>query len=217
MRFQDRRSRRILIRELTDYRYGLRDLQPKEGSVLSFLDIGANAGLISLYAKMQFPKMKVCAVEPDPDTFKCLYSNTHGMGIEKIRAGLGASGTKINRAAGHKTSVARRYQLADEGVDAHTLRELLAHFNIDANTTWLKCDCEGGEWTMRGDKESEDLLKQMPCLSFELHAIDRRASVGKLKAWLDTILDGTHSIVACAMARRLGNVVYTRNDVLDEQ
>ena len=214
MQFQDRRSGRILLRELSDYRYGLRDIRPKPGQVSAFLDIGANAGMLSIHARLQLPQARVCSVDPDPNTYACLCHNTENMGIELLQAGLGVSGTKLNIARGHKTSVARRYVAAEAGIPAYTLPELLSHFKLDPATTWLKCDCEGGEWTMVGDSGAEDALAQMPCLGFEVHIADATKNIQTFKTWLDTILGKTHNKVQDIGRRKLGNIVYVRKDIL---
>ena len=61
-------SRRILFDELEDDSYELRTIP--QNSIPNMIDIGANVGFISIYAKMLHPRMNIIAVEPHETTYQ---------------------------------------------------------------------------------------------------------------------------------------------------
>ena len=71
-------KREILHR---DY-YDLRKFSP--GSFDTIIDIGANIGMFSLYARFLQPLARIIAIEPHPAIFKILQDNTRRMDIETI-------------------------------------------------------------------------------------------------------------------------------------
>lgn len=142
------------------------------------IDIGANIGVSALlFARHK--GARVVAVEPVPDNARRLRANlhlNHADNVTVLEAAVAASrGTasfQINPTAnvgGHLTSA----ETPGPRITVPTLtwRDLCAHAG-DTGIFLVKMDCEGGEYAIL-DSMSDDELRAIPCLTFELHDLDR--------------------------------------------
>jgi FkbM family methyltransferase len=66
------------IFEREQYRFDYRGDAPR------ILDCGAHIGLSVLYFKRRFPRARITAFEPNPDTFALLVRNVHGNGFTDV-------------------------------------------------------------------------------------------------------------------------------------
>jgi FkbM family methyltransferase len=139
------------------------------------LDIGAQCGLFTLYAKY-LPDCKFYAFEPFYDSFKCLNDNLQLNKIDNVityNCGLGSSNEiKILKVPEHKglntfgENPLRFSEWKDFHIPVMTIDELF----LDKLTSldYIKCDTEGWEFHILKGAE-KCLMKWKPELFFEIN------------------------------------------------
>lgn len=113
---------------------------------LTFVDIGANIGLVSIYAAPACSR--IIALEPAPETFKVLKAMTHKFSqIECVNAAL------LDRDGTHEFFLNDENSTASSAVNPFgdcievqgiTLTSLLSIYQLE-HVDVLKCDAEGSE------------------------------------------------------------------------
>ncbi len=160
-----------------------------------FVDIGANYGFFSVYARMLFPHARIVAVEPFAETFRGLQTNTEHLDIRchQLALGDGQPIVHVNRlhsgcAYGKPTTS------KDPGqVDTFRLPALLDKLGVTKTEgLFLKIDCEGGEHHIVGNHQCERLLDRVPYWSMEVHVrnlgpLDKRLSLPRCQQWIDKL------------------------------
>jgi FkbM family methyltransferase len=131
-----------------DYRLSL----PFEPRVI--VDAGAYIGLSSVYLAVRYPTARVFAVEPDPDNFALLSTNTQSYpAIRPIHAALWSEDTRVSvqRQPGEDwgctvtpCATAGQIPSSPQQVSAMTLESLTSRFHI-TDVDLLKVDVEGAE------------------------------------------------------------------------
>jgi len=166
--------------EMTDIDACLRSLAGPEQVVL--LDIGANCGLYSLLAACSRPKVRVVAIEPDPDARRLLRRNVdenaeriraNGSGVEIVAVALGAAAGEArflrswDQAFGSFFGVAGRLK---DTIVVPTRRgdELLAERGVD-EIDCCKIDVEGGELVVLQGLEQTFRCGKIRFLQIELN------------------------------------------------
>jgi FkbM family methyltransferase len=132
-----------ILRQINEERM----FQPILGAAEDYviLDLGANIGLFSLYAKDS--ASKVIAVEPTPNTFKMLQKLTAGCpNIELLQgAASSADGSVTFYVNDNPTINSLVNEVGDKvTVDAYTIKSIMSKFNLEY-IDFVKCDIEGGE------------------------------------------------------------------------
>ena len=133
-----------LIDQINKEKLYARFFEGKKG--LTFLDIGANIGLVSIYSA---PACKrIVAVEPAPETFLVLHSITVGIPkIQAVRAALTPSNCTadfyVNDINSTASSTVNTYGTKIQ-VPGLTLDSLLKIYQLE-HVDVCKCDAEGGE------------------------------------------------------------------------
>ena len=64
----------------------INDLYSNEDKEIVFIDVGANIGRYSLFLAKRFPKLKVIAIEPDPDAYSALAKGVKVNGLTNVIA-----------------------------------------------------------------------------------------------------------------------------------
>jgi len=64
----------------------INDLYNNEDKEIVFIDVGANIGRYSLFLAKRFPKLKVIAIEPDPDAYSALAKGVKVNGLANVIA-----------------------------------------------------------------------------------------------------------------------------------
>jgi len=150
----------------------------------TFIDLGANIGLTSLYVASLFPNFRIFAVEPHPDNYRMLVMNLNPL----IRAGrcktLEAAVWNLN------TALAPGQSKPQDGYNRFRLREMEPGEHEDAikalnmqsilelsgfnEVDLLKVDIEGAEEELfKGDLS---WMKQISSIAIEFHDNSRVAS-----------------------------------------
>jgi FkbM family methyltransferase len=146
-----------------EYGLGATESVPK-----SIIDVGANIGLFSLYARHRFPNATIHAYEPNPRIHPFLEANLDGTSISVFRSGLGAKegwaelDDKIeSRLASTRSS--------DRGkIKINALAEAVQRLD---RPDLIKIDCEGAEWDLFEDIDS---LRRVREIRMEYHLVQGR-------------------------------------------
>lgn len=137
----------------------------------NIIDIGANAGLFSLFARILFPQANIFSIEPNPECLEYLKSNLNIFDINILDVALG-DGDPLYYKMRDDNNLSTRYIKENIGTrpsQSMTLKQIIDHFNIDINKrNMFKCDCEGGEVALL-DKESTEILKTFKHIGIEVH------------------------------------------------
>lgn len=172
MKWVDRRGRRICLSGLRQDEYGLLQIRPE--LVESFVDIGANCGVMSRLALRLFPNAHVYAVEPTPKTYDYLVENLADDRCTTLRAALG-NGKQFGRHAA-RTSVAVLYEptSTEDAVPSYRLPGLLRQFGISPEGAVIKIDVEGAEEWLLNHRTTRAAIRKSVAVVGELHRGERK-------------------------------------------
>lgn len=190
-------SRRVLFRELQEGSYGLKQIP--QNSVPNMIDIGANVGLISIMARLLHPKMDIIAIEPHQKTFQELVDNVDHLKIKTFNCALG-NGDKFYLTKQRKMDLCNKFSTKDDvikesqSIDSMKIQDIFFKFKKKPEDTLLKMDCEGGEFYMVGDKESESLIKKVRIIAMEAHN-KNEMGLEPFVEWFMRTLWQTHIII----------------------
>ena len=177
-----------------DY-YRLRDIQFAPDVIL---DIGANVGAFTNFARFLFPTAKIVAVEPDPVNYNYLCDFTrHLPAVTRINKALGVSEIweglcepsppyysclqsyiTIDQIGFPKSDASQppgldgRDNLAvykRSSVQPVTLAELIDEHVLSTDNLLVKLDCEGGENCIFDHEPSMAALRRVDVLTMETH------------------------------------------------
>lgn len=119
----------------------------------TFLDIGANVGIfatnIASFCSI-YPKLRVYAFEPNPDTANRLRLNAEPLGVEVFAIALSDRSGTLEFVDGAVSNVfttvenASSYSISGENTTCECRR--LDDLSIDGNSLVMKIDVEGQEW-----------------------------------------------------------------------
>lgn len=137
---------------------------------LTFLDIGANIGLVSLYASDAC--RRIIALEPDPDTFTVLKSMTlKHPNIEPVRAALAPVDGQVDFYRNDLNTTASS-TVNTYGSQIHvpglTLASILSIHQLE-HVDVCKCDAEGAEGESLTFEELERAKNIVDCWYVEIH------------------------------------------------
>lgn len=125
--------------------YGLDQIELEDGDLV--VDVGANVGIVSLYLAKKFPKCRVIAFEPHPETFEYLKLNVKVNGVNMLTYPHPvASDTRIVHLGGDVDKNAGGVHIfgtdGQECITAKLSDVILPEDRVGL----LKLDCEGAEW-----------------------------------------------------------------------
>lgn len=137
---------------------------------LTFLDIGANIGLVSIYAYDAC--QRIVSVEPAPETFKVLKAMTFQLSkIEQVQAALapvdGPCEFFQNEANSTASSTVNTYGRLTE-VRGLTLASILSIHQLE-HIDVLKCDAEGSEGESLNFDQISQAAAVIDCVFCEVH------------------------------------------------
>ena len=161
-----RRCYEMIAEDLSYDPYLLKTLPTN--SIKYFLDIGASYGLISIQARLNHPKMKVHAFEPDSDLFSTLNKNIENLHIHTYNYALG-DGSEFGLEKERKTPLCNIYSKNQslKSVKSLTLSQMISLCKMDPTDLIIKSDCEGAELYLLN---SPEILLQCKVLVAEIHS-----------------------------------------------
>ncbi len=139
--------------------YEMWDCHLKPGDVV--VDLGANVGFFTRRAAEI--GSKVISVEASPEIFSCLVENTHDL-ENVICLNALVIGDKSEDKNGNV------YSDVSAGGIKVTLDDIMRIFNLD-KIDFLKCDIEGGEWSLFKNIK-DDTLRKIDRISMEPHEFE---------------------------------------------
>lgn len=157
---------------ILDDEYGLEQLRYHPQTIL---DIGANVGLFSVWARANFPDAHLHAYEPNAGLLNVLSAN-----LKQVQATMFAEGLSGRDGLGscelHADSVVGRCSFSDTGtVPVVSLRTALAR--MGGSVDLLKLDCEGEEWSVL---DHPDEFSSVGMVRMEYHLVTPDQTVDRL-------------------------------------
>lgn len=193
-----------LIKEvIREDSYGLRTLlrQMKDpADIKTIIDIGANVGVFSLFARFLFPTARIIAIEPCSDTFELLKTNVNLFDIETYQLALGRhemvylKQRKNNSTVNTFTNV----ETGAEAVQSVTLEDIFRVGKIEEPYA-LKIDCEGGEVWLPENKSHNAILSNALYVGMEVHLGYFREQQDSWTAWFRGLFDDRHSVESVSL------------------
>lgn len=143
------------------------------------IDLGANVGVFSRYARTLFPKAIIISVEPDPvncsvfrehtnDSNTILLENAIGHGdiYNVSKSGNGAMKVYLSEGLGYSKTDLKTFHPTD--IKSIMLTDLKKYIK-EGDKTILKLDIEGNETVLFNDPASVEMLKTFNYITIELH------------------------------------------------
>lgn len=161
----------------------------------TFVDLGANIGLASLYFATRFPKTKVIAVEPNDDTFNVLSKNLSQLPNAQLhKAAVWSRDTKLDGSFDRPDHFSA-FQVHENGsgsLKGMMMQAILGDNEVDL----LKIDIEGAETEVfKGDLS---WLNQVKCIAIEFH--DNSRAESNFDQIMSTngfrVFEGQHTVIA---------------------
>lgn len=161
----------------------------------TFVDLGANIGLASLYFATRFPKAKAIAVEPNDDTFSVLSKNLSQLANAQLHKAAVWSHEATLDGSFDRPDHFSAFQVHENGSGALkgiTMQTIVGDDQIDI----LKIDIEGAETEVfKGDLS---WLKQVRCIAIEFH--DNSRAESNFDHIMSTngfrVFEGQHTVIA---------------------
>lgn len=122
------------------------ELAPLIPAAPRILDVGANVGIFSAFARVRWPEGRIVAIEADPDNAAALERFTTLDGSGRVEV-LGAAATTSDGPVRFRSGLGSGSMLAEEGEEVAGV-DLLAMLG-DADL--MKLDIERGEWPILAD------------------------------------------------------------------
>ncbi len=218
--FGSGRTQQLLIKELASDPYMLRRIP--SNSMGFFVDIGAQAGVVSVMFRLMNNATKMYAVEPDPLAFEMLSDNTKALNVTCIRKALGDGKNFALNPPEKRTTLGVEYVEVEKDminvVQSARLSDLLDEMNklsltdINPRETMFKIDCEGGEAYIVDHVPSLLILKEARVIAFELH--NGKRTLEEYFAILESLYADTHNIIRVKQNKdRSANWMLIRKDV----
>ena len=161
-----------------------------KGQVPVIVDAGANIGAASIWYAQRYPEAKIVALEPDPENFVVLVSNTRDWtSVVPVNAAIGGATGHVSVVAG-AMGWASQTERASEGVAMHTVEDIVGMvpggglfiakidiegFEVDLfadNTDWIAdatvIAIEPHDWMMPGKFTSRNFMRAITAHDFEM-------------------------------------------------
>jgi len=175
------------------------------GCCSHIVDIGANIGLFSLFARQICPNVKIISIEPHPEAYNRLCRNISNMNnIKTYNMALG-DGSLLYLHNAHSRhwneSIFMKNYVSNCSVASYRLSDIFAMCLVPFDSKYfLKIDTEGGERYLIDHENSETIISSSVQTSMELHFPCRKRpqfskfpSLETYKTWL-TKFDNTHDV-----------------------
>ena len=152
----------------------------------TIIDIGANAGVFCIQARVLNPKARILAFEPYQVPRSYLEQNMKQFKVEIYPVALGDGGVKYLRERRNTTMAIVKDQPDKDLIPVVSLspEQIFALAEPKPGKIMLKVDCEGSERYFIGH---EELLRRCEQVSLEIHYEDRVPSYKTRSWWQDWI------------------------------
>lgn len=158
--------------------YGMRDVKVPFSRIL---DIGANVGFFSLYARSLFPGSVIHAYEPNVVLAPFLTHQAAEGGIRVFFEAVGSTGGKVRLDHGGESVLARTAIDAGGEITQIPFREAIGR--MGGTVDFVKLDCEGAEWQILEERET---WRNVEHLAMEYHLFDPQSSHDRIASLVDS-------------------------------
>jgi len=158
--------------------YGLRNAT---GQYTSILDVGANVGFFTLYARIRFPNSVIHSYEPNIQLARFL---NHQASLAKARVFLEAVGEEngmINLIPGRESLQTRSVLDARGKIPQIAFAEAVRR--IGGKADLVKLDCEGAEWSILRDRKAWENVGH---LAMEYHLFEPHQRHDEISRMVET-------------------------------
>jgi len=155
------------VNVVLDDDYGLRKLHPAPATIV---DIGANVGFFSAFARDRFPDSMIHAYEPAGETAAYARSNIAHPRTVLFEEGVAASAGKAKLRTLGSTTLAQTDAAEDGAVRLTSFATVVER--IGGRVDLLKIDCEGAEWDIFGIPEP---FVRVRAIRMEYHLVGGRS------------------------------------------
>ena len=152
---------------LLDDDYGMNQHASKPVSTI--VDIGANIGLFSIWARMTHPTSIIHAYEPNPAAFSFLKSNAEDLKIEVHPVAVGSRNGTVSLAP--CSDLTCQQVEFDEKGNTPIISLSAVVDSVGGQIDILKMDCEGYEWDIFQDVKA---FRQVRDIRMEYHLVEGR-------------------------------------------
>lgn len=203
MRVLKRRQAAITIDTIA---HGFWSPVPADTPITHIIDIGANVGAFSLFARMRWPRAKILAIEPDGAAYVMLLDNMLNLDVATRWAAFGKSGM-ASIADPNGPYYKRHFSCCQEDQSAAS-RDMVPSLPLSffaesigftpADALLLKIDVEGAEHFMVDSPElGLDILKASTAIAIEIHP-----PTDVFPGWFTRNLEATHDIRILSQQRK---------------
>lgn len=157
---------RSVFNEIFKYREYRIAEESIRNAVYPILDIGAHAGFFSLYCHAQNTKVKIFALEPEPENFKFLQKNLKMNEVKTVKAEQAAMGGQTGPRRLELSPDSHNHRLMESNrmsenksieVQCYSLADFCGKNKIK-KVSLLKIDIEGGEKEVFSGMSSADFM-----------------------------------------------------------
>lgn len=145
--------------------YGLKKNRWEVGTIL---DIGAHAGLFSLYARTLYPQATIHAYEPNPAMWQYLAHQSKLGKFVAFAEAVGRVAGKATLSIGEDTVFTKTVGSPEGTIYVTSFADAVAR--LGGKVELLKMDCEGAEWDILLDSNTLSLVKY---LTLEYHLFNK--------------------------------------------
>jgi FkbM family methyltransferase len=141
----------------------------------TFIDLGSNIGLATIYIKKIFPDARVIALEPDKNNYAELLKNFRDNGLTNatpLMAGVGKKDCYL--VTDERLRDSQDWSISFKEVDfetpivSYSINSLLEKYGL-ANVDFIKIDIEGGEKAIFDQDADISFLDKVKVIAVEIH------------------------------------------------
>jgi FkbM family methyltransferase len=160
-----------------DDEYGLQSIaRPIE----TVLDIGANIGLFSLWARHNFPTARIHAYEPNSNIIEFTRQNLTPIDVSVFNAGVTDENTKGDLVVKYSSRYGIAKKTAAGPLQFVSIADAIE--KMGGTVDLIKLDCEGSEWEIM---EKCDAFEHVRFVHMEYHLALRGRTLDELKKKID--------------------------------
>ena len=153
----------------------------------SFLDLGGNIGLVSLYVNKLFPGCKIIALEPDENNYEMMVRNFQLNNLTDatpLLAGIGKKDGFLAADGGLRDNKEWSFSFTEtdnaNGIAAYSINSLLEKYALE-EIDFIKMDVEGAERSIFDNDADLSFLDKVKVLAIEIHdEFNTRDSIYKI-------------------------------------
>ena len=141
----------------------------------SFLDLGSNIGLVSVYVKKLFPEAEIIALEPDKNNYAMMLKNFAANGLSKITPLMAGVSKRdcfllMDEGIRDKRDWAISFKEVEypTEIESYSVTSLLSKYSLN-EIDFIKMDVEGAEKEIFAVDADLSFLDKVKVMAIEIH------------------------------------------------